>query len=95
MKTLWDKGTVVDDQIAHFTVGDDRTVDIAFAYHDVIGSMAHILTLKKADLLSVSDTNLLGQELLKLKKRAENNDLKPSLVDEDIHSTLDLSLIHI
>ena len=89
MKTLWDKGTVVDDQIAHFTVGDDRTIDIAFAYHDVIGSMAHVLTLKKAGLLSAYDANLLGQELLKLKKCAEDNALKPSLVDEDIHSTLE------
>jgi argininosuccinate lyase len=89
MKTLWDKGTVVDDQIATFTVGDDRTVDVAFAYHDVIGSMAHVLTLHKANLLSQHDAHILGQELLILKERAQKNDLKPSLIDEDIHSTLE------
>ena len=82
MKTLWDKGTAVDDQIAHFTVGDDRTVDIAFAYHDVIGSMAHVLTLKKAELLSQHDAYLLGQELLKLKELAQAGQLKPSAADE-------------
>lgn len=62
MKTLWDKGTSIDDRIAEFTVGDDREIDISFAKQDVIGSLAHILTLHKANLLTQTETSLLGRE---------------------------------
>lgn len=93
MKTLWDKGTSIDDRIAEFTVGDDREIDISFAKQDVIGSLAHILTLYKASLLTQTETSLLGRELLKLKEIAEQGELKPTLSDEDIHSTLERLLI--
>ena len=89
MKTLWDKGTTVDDRIAQFTVGDDREVDESFAQQDVIGSLAHVLTLLKANLLSQEDAYSLGKELLILKEAADQGQLKPTLIDEDIHSTLE------
>lgn len=93
MQTLWDKGTQVDDRIAQFTVGDDREVDASFAQQDVIGSLAHVLTLFKAELLSQEDASLLGKELLILKDQADQGHLRPTPIDEDIHSTLERILI--
>lgn len=89
MKTLWDKGTTIDDRIAQFTVGDDREVDAYFAEQDVLGSIAHVLTLHKAKLLTSSDAYCLGNELIKLKQEAEQGLLAPTSIDEDIHSTLE------
>ena len=39
---LWDKGGELDAMVADFTVGDDPTVDLAWAWHDVVGSAAHV-----------------------------------------------------
>ena len=38
---LWDKGFSTDKKIDHFTVGNDRALDLHLAKYDVIASKAH------------------------------------------------------
>ena len=37
---LWDKGFSTDQKIDHFTVGNDRELDLLLAKYDVIASKA-------------------------------------------------------
>lgn len=89
MKTLWDKGQNTDEQIAIFTVGEDRTTDAFFACQDILGSLAHIYTLNKANLISDKQTSDLAYVLLELYGEAQKGNLSPSDQDEDIHSTIE------
>ena len=47
--TLWSKGTKASDVVEDFTVGNDRTLDLALASYDVKGSKAHIKMLSPSD----------------------------------------------
>jgi argininosuccinate lyase len=38
---LWEKGIPTDKQIEHFTVGNDRELDLVLAKYDALGSIAH------------------------------------------------------
>jgi len=49
---LWDKGFSTDKKIDHFTVGNDRELDLVLAKYDVIASKAHAKMLAKVGLLS-------------------------------------------
>ena len=37
---LWEKGIITDKQIEHFTVGNDRELDLVLAKYDALGSIA-------------------------------------------------------
>ena len=89
MKTLWNKGATLDDEIAAFTVGDDRVIDAQLARHDLLGSLAHVQVLAAADLLSAEDAEALTDELRALYARAEAGELAPGPQDEDIHSCVE------
>lgn len=89
MKTLWDKGSPLNEAIASFTVWDDRTLDVAIARHDVLGSLAHVKTLTRAQVLSEDEADVLERALCALYERAVAGDLVPGPMDEDIHSTVE------
>ena len=93
MKTLWNKGDHLDEQIARFTVGDDREIDLSFARQEVIASLAHVLTLLKAELVTTEDAHSLTSVLVDLYQQAQQNQLVIQQQDEDIHSTLERILI--
>ncbi len=89
MKTLWSKGLDLDASVAAFTVGDDREVDAHFATADVLGSLAHVETLRAAGILDAHDADLLQGALRALWPDAVSGDLRPAPEDEDIHSALE------
>ena len=92
MKTLWDKGKALDDEIAAFTVGDDREVDANLARQDVLVNLAHVQVLLDAGIVSEAEAEALTGELKKLYVEAEAGALRPGLQDEDIHSALERRL---
>ena len=47
---LWDKGFSTDKKIDHFTVGNDRELDLHLAKYDVIASKAHAKMLGEIGL---------------------------------------------
>jgi argininosuccinate lyase len=89
MKTLWDKGAALDAEIAAYTVGDDRRIDANIAAHDVLGSLAHVATLRAAGLLTDADADALTAELRALYTQALAGELAPGPQDEDIHSAVE------
>ena len=93
MKTLWNKGKELDQKILDFTVGNDREVDSNFIKQDIMGSIGHVLTLKKAEVLSEGECYSLCRELIKLYSLAEKDSLKIELDDEDVHSMLEKLII--
>jgi len=89
MKTLWDKGATLDAEIAAYTVGEDRRIDGHLAAHDVLGSLAHVETLRQAELLTTADADSLQAELRRLYAQALAGELAPGPADEDIHSAVE------
>ena len=89
MKTLWQKHGDLDQDVANFTVGDDRETDVHLARQDVLGSLAHVRVLEAAKVLSSSETAALTSSLVDLYALAERGELVPGSEDEDIHSTIE------
>ncbi|MEM9649130.1 MAG: argininosuccinate lyase, partial [Bacteroidota bacterium] len=60
---LWDKGFSTDKKIDHFTVGNDRELDLLLAKYDVIASKAHAKMLGKVGLITSDEAKSLVKEL--------------------------------
>ncbi len=92
MPTLWNKGTEALEQVARFTVGNDRTLDLVLAPYDVKGSLAHIKMLCKIGLLPPNETRTLVRALNVLLKDIEKGRFVIEDGVEDIHSQVELLL---
>jgi len=93
METLWNKGDTLDQKILNFTVGNDREIDSYFVKQDIIGTLGHVLTLLKAGVLKSNECLVLSRKLILLLKESEKGKLKPTFVDEDVHSMLERMLV--
>ena len=60
---LWQKTTVVAEEIDRFTVGNDRVLDLMLAPYDVMGSMAHVTMLASVGLLTEADPQIHADNL--------------------------------
>ncbi len=89
---LWDKNTATDKLIEKFTVGNDRETDLFLAQYDVLGSMAHIIMLNKAGLLSDRDLEALLEELGLIYSDISNGIFKIDDGIEDVHSQVEFIL---
>lgn len=89
---LWDKGFSTDKKIDHFTVGNDRELDLLLAKYDVIASKAHAKMLGKIGLLTPKETKELVNELELIATRIEKGTftIEPSF--EDMHSKIEYML---
>ena len=93
MKTLWQKEDTLDGMILDFTIGNDREIDSYFVKQDIIGTLGHILTLLKCKVLNNKECLILSRRLISLLKEHEKNNIKPSVIDEDVHSMLERILV--
>ena len=89
---LWDKGFSTDKKIDHFTVGNDRELDLHLAKYDVIASKAHAKMLGKIGLLSEEETIALVNELDKISKKIEEGTFTIEDNFEDMHSKIEFQL---
>ncbi len=89
---LWDKGGELDTLVARFTVGDDPEVDLAWAWHDVIGSAAHVWVQRAAGLIDESDEAALLGGLATILAEIERGELRIRAEDEDIHTAVEQRL---
>ncbi|MCM4163789.1 MULTISPECIES: argininosuccinate lyase [unclassified Arenibacter] len=89
---LWDKGFSTDKKIDHFTVGNDRELDLLLAKYDVIASKAHAKMLGKIGLLTLKETDSLVTELDKIAKTIENGTFTIEDSFEDMHSKIEFLL---
>jgi len=92
MATLWDKGTATNEEIARFTVGKDREMDLFLAKYDVMGSIAHIIMLESIGLLEKDELTILLGGLRKIYAVAERGELVIEDGVEDIHSQVEILL---
>lgn len=92
MATLWNKGTKASDVVEDFTVGNDRTLDMALAKYDVIGSKAHIRMLESIGLLTADELGILTEALDKILDEIETGQFRLEDDVEDIHSQVELLL---
>ncbi len=89
---LWDKGFSTDKKIDHFTVGNDRELDLHLAKYDVIASKAHAKMLGKIGLLSPTETDDLVRELNAIATSIKNGDFVIEDSFEDMHSKIEFIL---
>lgn len=89
---LWDKGFSTDKKIDHFTVGNDRELDLLLAKYDVIASKAHAKMLGKIGLLTQEETNALLKELNTIAKSIEKGTFTIEDSFEDMHSKIEYIL---
>ncbi|HUH47756.1 MAG TPA: argininosuccinate lyase [Arenibacter sp.] len=89
---LWDKGFSTDKKIDHFTVGNDRELDLFLAKYDVIASKAHAKMLGKIGLLTAKETDDLVRELDNIAKTIEQGKFTIEDNFEDMHSKIEYIL---
>ncbi len=92
MNKLWDKGTQINKLIESFTIGKDKELDLLLAKYDVLGSIAHLLMLKKTKLVSEEDAQQLLPELKNIYQCIKAGDFVMENGVEDVHSQVELML---
>ena len=95
---LWEKGIATDKQIEHFTVGNDRELDLVLAKYDALGSIAHAKMLGQIGLLTKVETTSLVTALEEIIKDVEAGNFEIEDSFEDVHSKieylLNIPLVH-
>jgi len=93
---LWQKDNYQQNDVTklveQFTAGNDRTTDMRFATHDVLGSIAHATILKEVGIVSEMEFQSIKSGLEQI--LAEINDHTFSIEEgvEDIHSQVEKML---
>ena len=90
---LWDKGFSTEKKIDHFTVGNDRQLDLVLAKYDVIASKAHAQMLGKVGLMGEDEAKSLVKELDVIGKSIEKGTFTIEDDFEDMHSKIEYLLI--
>tara|TARA_R110002167_G_scaffold42455_11_gene128907 strand:+ start:739 stop:2022 length:1284 start_codon:yes stop_codon:yes gene_type:complete len=90
---LWDKGFSTDKKIDHFTVGNDRELDLYLAKYDVIASKAHAKMLGKIGLLTELETAELVNALDEIGNSITTGTFIIEDSFEDMHSKIEFLLI--
>ncbi|MHA7829497.1 MAG: argininosuccinate lyase [Flagellimonas sp.] len=89
---LWDKGFSTDKKIDHFTVGNDRELDLVLAKYDVIASKAHAKMLGKVGLITEDEAKDLVKALDAIAKDIEKGKFTIEDDFEDMHSKIEFML---
>ncbi len=89
---LWDKGYSIDQQIEHFTVGNDREVDLHIAKYDIKASIAHAKMLQSIGILDKEELTQLEIELEELYHQCIDQEFIIENQFEDVHSKIEYEL---
>ena len=89
---LWDKGFSTDKKIDHFTVGNDRELDLLLAKYDVIASKAHAKMLAKVALITQKESEALVKELDAIARTIDKGTFTIEDDFEDMHSKIEFLL---
>jgi argininosuccinate lyase len=89
---LWDKGFSIDKKIEHFTVGNDRKIDLHIAKYDVQASLAHAIMLESTGIITSEELKQLKKGLQVLSEDIENGGFIIEDTFEDVHSKIEYEL---
>ena len=90
---LWEKGFSTDKKIDHFTVGNDRELDLVLAKYDVIASKAHAKMLGKIGILNEDEVSALVTALETIALSIAEGTFTIEDDFEDMHSKIEFLLI--
>ena len=89
---LWQKDTSTNEKIDHFTVGNDRTYDLALAPYDCIASKAHAKMLGEIGMLTSKEVKDLTNALDDILKSTQKGEFVIEKEFEDMHSKIEFLL---
>lgn len=89
---LWQKNTDSLKEVAQFTIGNDREMDMYLARFDVLGSLAHIQMLQSIDLLTKPELVELQTALKSIYQQITSGNFSLRDNVEDIHSQVEVLL---
>ncbi len=89
---LWQKDKIALQEVEHFTVGNDRTLDLVLAPFDVLGSLAHVKMLASVGILTKEELILLEQALKNTYQEIQAGGFELAEGMEDIHSQVEWML---
>ena len=92
-RTVWGVDGGLDEAVAAYTAGDDRRLDQRLLRWDVIGTMAHVVGLTAAGLLTREEQVALAVELRRALADADAGEFTVTDDDEDAHSALEHRLV--
>ncbi len=90
---LWAKGYTLHPTIERYEAARNAALDAELARHDVWGSLAHARMLHRVGLLTDGEWRALDGALRALAVEAERGELRPALAEEDIHTTIEQTLV--
>lgn len=89
---LWDKGLSIDTKIEHFTVGNDRKIDLHIAQYDLQASLAHAKMLASIGIITAKELTQLTTGINTLQKQVNNKTFSIEPQFEDVHSKIEFEL---
>ena len=89
---LWDKGLSIDKKIEHFTVGNDREIDVHIAPYDLQASLAHAKMLASIGIITVEELAQLTTGIATLQQQVEDGTFIIDAQFEDVHSKIEFEL---
>ncbi len=89
---IWQKNYDVNKIIEDFTIGKDSELDLALAFYDVLGSLAHIAMLKDIHLINEKEHESLQDGLVAILEDIKKNKFRIEQGVEDIHSQVEIIL---
>lgn len=89
---IWQKNTDSNEMVHHFTVGNDRELDLLLAKADILGSLAHTQMLCNVGLLEESDFLSVQTGLRALYQEVLKGEFVISEDAEDVHSQVEALL---
>ena len=93
MKTLWEKGGKLHNEVLRFTTGKDPEMDPVLAPYDIAGSMAHAIMLGETGILTREESRELVKELGLLFGQVTEEPVTLEEGMEDIHSQVEAFLV--
>ncbi len=90
-KKLWHKPgqQKLDQHVEEFLASDDALIDVQLAEYDIQGSLGHAYALYQSKLLSMAEYQKIKIGLQGIFKKAEQDKIKISAADEDIHTVVE------
>jgi len=92
MSKLWQKNGKVAASVEQFTIGNDPSMDMYLAAHDVLGSIAHATMLSEVGLLTPLELVAIKKELVEIYYSIQKGNFELSPGVEDIHSQVEMML---
>lgn len=92
MKKLWQKETIINVELEAFETKDDIVLDQKLLPYDLLGTMAHVLMLKKIGLLTTKECSDGTKGLKKMMTLFNKGSFTISFGEEDMHTKIETYL---